>query len=468
LAPGLLAATLLLFIIITGALVTNLMRVRESFSWVQHTNDVIAVTAGIQQAVLEAESTERAFLLTGVEAYAADFDRARDSLVARFDRLRALVSDNPDQLGNVEALRSVAAIRMTQMQAAVDLGPAKLSQALDILEQTRIEPLTERIETMLTTMIRGEQAQLMQRQSQLDDETFTAALTTACLLMLAVACAAIAAFVLAHQRALSREQEADHRLQQLQAELLRVARLGTMGGMTTALAHELNQPLAAVTNYLSGSRRMLESSAHPDSHKIGSALDKAAQQALRAGAVIQRLRDFVGRGETERSAESLRAIVDDALALASVVTRDRPVDITRELDLSVDLVMVDKVQLQQVFINLIRNAFEAMREQADRRLYVGSLPAEDGMVELIITDSGPGLDPSIIERLFQPFSTTKADGMGVGLSISQTIVQAHGGLIRTEPNPSGGTVFRFTLPLAEALHERFAPSVTPHSETQPG
>jgi CHASE3 domain sensor protein len=286
LAPGLLAATLLLFIVITGALVTNLVRVRESFSWVQHTTDVIAVTAGIQQAVLEAESTERAFLLTGIEAYAADFDRSRDSLFSRFERLRALVSDNPDQLGNVEALRNVAAIRMTQMQAAVDLGPSKLPQALDILEQTRIEPLTERIETMLATMIRGEQARLMQRQSQLDDETFTAALITACLLILAVACAAIAAFVLEHQRALSREQEADHRLQQLQAELLRVARLGTMGGMTSALAHELNQPLAAVTNYLSGSRRMLESSSHPDSIKIGSALDKAAQQALRAGAVI--------------------------------------------------------------------------------------------------------------------------------------------------------------------------------------
>jgi C4-dicarboxylate-specific signal transduction histidine kinase len=468
LAPGLLAATLLLFIVITGALVNNLVRVRESFSWVQHTNDVIAAVAGIQQAVLEAESTERGFLLTGVKAYAVDFDRSRDSLVSRLDRLRALVADNPEQAAGVEALRNVATIRMTQMQAAVDLGPAKLSQALDILEQTRIEPLTERIETMLSTMIRGEQAGLMQRQSQLDGETFTAALITACLLMLAVACAAIAAFVREHQRALSREQEADHRLQQLQAELLRVARLGTMGGMTSALAHELNQPLAAVTNYLSGSRRMLESSAHPDSARIGSALDKAAQQALRAGAVIQRLRDFVGRGETERTAESLRAIIDDALALASVVTLDRPVDVTRDLDLSVDLVMVDKVQLQQVFLNLIRNAFEAMRDQTDRRLYVGSHPAGDGMVELTIADCGPGLDPSIVERIFQPFSTTKADGMGVGLSISHTIVQAHGGAIRAEPNPSGGTVFRFTLPLAEALHERLAPSVTPHKETLAG
>uniref|UniRef100_Q07NY0 histidine kinase n=1 Tax=Rhodopseudomonas palustris (strain BisA53) TaxID=316055 RepID=Q07NY0_RHOP5 len=464
LAPGLLAATLLLFIVITGALVNNLMRVRESFSWVQHTNDVIAAVAGIQQAVLEAESTERGFLLTGVAAYAQDFDRSRNSLVARLDSLRALVADNPEQVASVEALRSVAAIRMTQMQAAVDLGPAKLPQALDILEQTRIEPLTERIETMLTTMIHGEQAGLMRRQEQLDGETFTAALTTALLLMLAVACAAIAAFVREHQRALSREQEADHRLQQLQAELLRVARLGTMGGMTTALAHELNQPLAAVTNYLSGSRRMLESSAHPDSLRIGSALDKAAQQALRAGAVIQRLRDFVDRGETERTAASLRAIVDDALALASVVTLDHPVEVTRDLDPSLDLVMVDKVQLQQVFLNLIRNAFEAMREQADRRLYISSLPAEDGTVEVIIADCGPGLDPSMLDRMFQPFSTTKADGMGVGLSISQTIVQAHGGVITTEPNPGGGTAFRFTLPLAEALHQRLAPSVNPHRE----
>ena len=187
LAPGLLVATLLLFIVIASVLVSNLVRLRESFSWVQHTNDVISAVAGIQQAVLEAESNERAFLLTGVDAYAADFARTRDQLVSRFESLRALVSDNADQVGSVDALRSVAVMRMTQMQAAVDLGPAKLPQALDILEQTRIEPLTERIETMLSTMMRGEQARLMQRQSQLDSETFNAALITACLLILAVA-----------------------------------------------------------------------------------------------------------------------------------------------------------------------------------------------------------------------------------------------------------------------------------------
>ena len=457
LAPGLLVATLLLFIVIASVLVSNLVRLRESFSWVQHTNDVISAVAGIQQAVLEAESNERAFLLTGIDAYAADFGRTRDQLVSRFESLRALVSDNADQVGSVDALRSVAVMRMTQMQAAVDLGPAKLPQALDILEQTRIEPLTERIETMLSTMMRGEQARLMQRQSQLDSETFNAALITACLLILAVAGAAITAFLLEHQRALSRERESDLRLQRLQAELLRVARLGTMGGMTSALAHELNQPLAAVTNYLRGSRRMLDQSSHPDAAKIGSALDKAAQQALRAGAVIQRLRDFVGRGETERTPESLRAIVDDALALASVVTRDRPVEVTRDLDPMVDLVMVDKVQLQQVFLNLIRNAFEAMREQSERKLFVGSGPVEADMVEVVIADCGPGLDASIAERIFQPFSTTKAEGMGVGLSISQTIVQAHGGSIRTEPNPGGGTIFRFTLPLAEAMQHRHGP-----------
>ena len=206
---------------------------------------------------------------------------------------------------------------------------------------------------------------------------------------------------------------------------------------------------------------MLESSAHPDSHKIGSALDKAAQQALRAGAVIQRLRDFVGRGETERTAESLRAIVDDALALASVVTRDRPVEVTRDLDLSVDLVMVDKVQLQQVFLNLIRNAFEAMREQSDRKLYVGSVPADDGMVEVIIADSGPGLDPSIAERMFQPFSTTKADGMGVGLSISQTIVQAHGGVDQDRAESRR----RHRIPLHAAARRSVAR--TPRPQRQP-
>ena len=226
---------------------------------------------------------------------------------------------------------------------------------------------------------------------------------------------------------------------------MHVARLSTMGGMTSALAHELNQPLTAITNYMKGAIRSLRSR-EPDAEKVITALEKGAQQGLRAGAIIRRLRDFVSRGETDRQNESIRTIVEDSLALVSVVSRDRPVNVSLGLDSSHDVVHVDRVQIQQVLVNLIRNAFEAMRDQSDRELSIASSALGSGMVELVVADNGPGIDPVIAERLFQPFSTTKADGMGVGLSISQTIIQAHGGNITVEAKTDGGTIFRFSLP----------------------
>ncbi|MBB1093673.1 CHASE3 domain-containing protein [Rhodopseudomonas palustris] len=454
LAPWLLGATLLLFIVIAGALFLNLMRLRDSFSWVQHTNDVLLSISGIQQAVLEAETNERGYLLTGIDSYRETYSRKRDDLASRLDNLRSTAADNPEHAARIDELRQLIDMRTAQLGRVIELGPERLREALDILEQARTDRLTERVEASLAGLTQTEQGLLAERMSRHDQESLAAALITACLLILAVASAAIAAFLLEHQRAVSRQQEADQRLQALQAELMRVARLSTMGEMSSALAHELNQPLGAITNYVRGSRRLVDASNHPDKTRIGAALDKAAQQTLRAGEVIQRLREFVGRGETDKTIESLRAIAEDALALASVVTRDCPVDVELAIAPAVDRVLVDKVQLQQVFLNLIRNAFEAMREQPERRLTIDGSAAADGLIEVVVTDSGPGLDPQIADRMFQPFTTTKPEGMGIGLSISQTIIQAHGGSIKAEPAPGGGTLFRFTLPQAEfALSE---------------
>ncbi|WP_307705335.1 sensor histidine kinase [Rhodopseudomonas sp. B29] len=342
LAPWLLGATLLLLILIAGALSLNLLRLRDSFASVQHTNEVLQVIAGIQRVVLEAESSERGFLLTGADAYRSTYSHARGSLSGRVDQLQRLVLDNPPQINRTDELRLLTEVRMTQLDRVIELGPLHQQEALDILEQARTDRLTERIESNLSTMIKSEQALLAQRQEQHDRESLGAALITAVLLILAVGSAAIAAFQLEHQRAVARQRSADQRLQELQTELQRVARLSTMGEMASALAHELNQPLAAVTSYVQGSRRLVEASGHPEAARIAGALDKAAQQALRAGAVIRQLRDFVGRGETDKTVESLRAIAEDALALASVVSRDRPVDVELTLQGPADAVFVDK------------------------------------------------------------------------------------------------------------------------------
>jgi two-component system, LuxR family, sensor kinase FixL len=249
-------------------------------------------------------------------------------------------------------------------------------------------------------------------------------------------------------RDLSERRTAEARMQELQAELVHVSRLTAMGEMASALAHELNQPLAAISNYLRGSSRLL---ARPeaDAPRVREALEKAAAQALRAGEIIRRLREFAARGETERRVETLRAIVEEASALALVGAQEQGVRVAFQYDPDTPDVLADRVQIQQVVLNLIRNAMDAMDVSPRRELAVTVEPVEAGFARVSVSDTGPGVDPEVAAQLFTPFITTKRHGMGVGLSISRTIVEAHGGRIWTEPTPGGGATFRFTLRTAE-------------------
>jgi two-component system, LuxR family, sensor kinase FixL len=178
---------------------------------------------------------------------------------------------------------------------------------------------------------------------------------------------------------------------------------------------------------------------------LRDALDKAADQALRAGQIIRRLRDFVARGESERRVENVKKLVEEASALALVGAKDQGVRVRFQFDPAVDLVLADKVQIQQVLLNLIRNAIEAMEESPKRELTIAAKPEDDNMIAISVADTGTGIAPEMTSQLFQPFVTTKRHGMGVGLSISRTIVEAHGGQILVESNPGGGTIFRFTI-----------------------
>ncbi len=247
-------------------------------------------------------------------------------------------------------------------------------------------------------------------------------------------------------RDLTERQQTEARLQELQSELVHVSRLTAMGEMASALAHELNQPLAAISNYMKGSRRLLESNTDERVGMVRDAMDKAADQALRAGQIIRRLRDFVARGESERRVEDVKKLVEEASALALVGAKDRGVRVRFDLAPGADFVLADKVQIQQVLLNLIRNAIEAMEGCDRRELVVATSRAVDNMVKISVADTGTGISPEVAAQLFQPFVTSKAQGMGVGLSISRTIIEAHGGAIAPHPNSGGGTVFSFTLP----------------------
>jgi two-component system sensor kinase FixL len=214
--------------------------------------------------------------------------------------------------------------------------------------------------------------------------------------------------------------------------------------MASSLAHELNQPLSAIAHFLKGSKMLLERQEVPHA-RIAEAVDRAAEEALRAGQIIRRLRDFVARGDTERTVESLPKLIEEASALGLVGAKQHGVRVRFDLHKDVDLVLADKVQIQQVVLNLIRNAIDAMVDSDRRELTVTTEPAESGLARVSVGDTGPGISADVVDQLFQPFITTKRTGMGVGLSISRTIVEAHGGRIWFEENAGGGAVFRFTL-----------------------
>jgi two-component system sensor kinase FixL len=249
-------------------------------------------------------------------------------------------------------------------------------------------------------------------------------------------------------RDLSERQETQARLQELQAELVHVSRLTAMGEMASGLAHELNQPLSAIANYLRGSVRLLDKGDPADTPRLRDAMGKAAEQALRAGEVIRRLRDFVGRGDVERHVESLSKMVQEASALALVGAKELGVRVTMAFSPAADAVLADRVQIQQVVINLVRNAMDVLPTSTRRELRISTSDQGDGFAVVQVADTGPGVSDDVRERLFQPFTTTKPDGMGVGLSICRTIIEAHGGSIWVESNADGGATFAFTLPTA--------------------
>jgi PAS domain S-box-containing protein len=246
-------------------------------------------------------------------------------------------------------------------------------------------------------------------------------------------------------RDLTERQATRQRLEELQAELIHLSRFTAMGEMASTLAHELNQPLTAVVSYLNGCRRLLDGSETLQNLMISDGMERAAGQALRAGQIISRLRQFVARRESERQMENLSKLIEDASALALVGVNQTGVSFACGFESAATVVMVDKVQIQQVLLNLIRNAIEAMQETERRELTISTTTVDGDTVEVQVTDTGPGVSEAVAAHLFQPFVTTKPQGMGVGLSISRTIIESHGGRLWAEANPEGGTIFRLTL-----------------------
>jgi two-component system sensor kinase FixL len=255
-------------------------------------------------------------------------------------------------------------------------------------------------------------------------------------------------------RDVSARQLTEERLRELQAELVHVARLSAMGELASALAHELNQPLTAIINYAQATRRLADAGGGQHQAALLSLLDKTSQQAGRAGQIIHRLSQFIAKGETERTLEDINVLVQEASALALIGAAEKGIAVRRTFASNLPRVLTDKIQIHQVITNLVRNSIDAVAEVELREIVVSTRRAGTAGVEVRVADTGPGLAPEVVARLFQPFGTTKPGGIGIGLSICRSIVEAHGGKLWASANPRGGTTFHVMLPVAGANGDR--------------
>ena len=240
---------------------------------------------------------------------------------------------------------------------------------------------------------------------------------------------------------------AEARVRELETEMHHISRLSAMGEMATGLAHELNQPLTAMINFVQASRRRLLSADGAASEQVYEYMEDAVTQAARAGEIIRRLREFVKRGETERLLEDLASVVEEASAMALVDAAGKGVSAVYELAADMPAVLIDRIQIQQVVFNLVRNGVDALEHADLRHLTISASPTPEETLKVVVSDTGPDLPDEIADRIFQPFVTTKPDGMGIGLLICRSIIDAHGGRLWATLNPDGGTSFQFTLPV---------------------
>src|ERR1700676_3598634 len=246
--------------------------------------------------------------------------------------------------------------------------------------------------------------------------------------------------------------QADLRLQKLQNDLFLAARLTAATQMAAALAHEISQPLTAVVNSVNAAKRLLARGGQVNMLTALEVTDEASEQALRASEIVRSLRQLVSRGETERRLEELSSMIEEASALVLNSVTPLALRLRFEFDDKAPEVWVNRVQIQQVIVNLVRNAFEAMANQEPREVTLATKALDDAMIEIAVADIGPGIHGDIAGQLFRPFVSNKHDGMGLGLSISRSIIEAHDGQLIMEPNPGGGSIFRFTLPSCGAAH----------------
>ena len=419
----------------------NLARLKESFAWVQHTQSVLFEVAFIREGLLESASAVRGFVITGDRSDIDAHRQARAALALHLRSTIRLVADNAVELDHARALQALIVARQRLFDDAGGLTPARRQDiGAGMRDPVRSEAL-RRFNRDSTELLAAFQAAELRLLGELQG---AAAIDQANLFWLSVVAAVMALVSGVFGMLLVQRERGEHRAGLLLLELMHAQRVALMNTTSSALAHELNQPLAATANYLAALRRLAE---HPDSQttgKLSEVVAKTLLQVGRASAIVGRLRAFIDKRTTERTVEQPALLVEDAMTLLGTI--DESVRLQVHIDPDLPMVRIDRVQIQQVLVNLLRNAIEAMQIGPRRELLLRVFEPAQGTVEVCLADSGSGLSKEIASRLFEPFVTSKPSGMGVGLSICNAIVRSHGGRIWAESNAGGGSVFHFTLP----------------------
>jgi len=415
-----LLGTLVLTLSVVGTVYANVNRLHAAFEWVRHTDQVILQIVNVEKNLLAADSTTRAQVHSGIIPKEVNAGIANDSVKAQVKRLVSLVGDNPEQLRRALHLQATIADRA---KAPIDHEGAEFRR----MSAIRVEILE-----ML-----DEEGKLLQIRTASEERATTVSLIFASLLaLLALVLGGLGSIYL-----LSRERA---RRRNVELELMRIQRLNMMSLTTMALAHEINQPLAAAGNYLACSLRLANTADAIAPVKMVDFSMRAKVQVLRAGKIIKRLCGFVEKSNGERTIEDPSVIIDDAISLFGTI--DYSIKIETRIDSNLSPVFVDRIQLQQVLINLIRNSIEALDGGKRIKLILSAVAVDSKHVRFSVQDNGPGLPKKVQEDLFKPFETTKSGGLGAGLMICKAIIAAHGGYISGSSGPEGGTIISFTLP----------------------
>jgi two-component system, LuxR family, sensor kinase FixL len=346
------------------------------------------------------------------------FEIDRAALAHQFEALSKLVSDNPEQVQNLGDLRQTAEARLRQLKEIIGIGHQHLDAAVAAVRAAAPQRLTDVVREKLESFRQVEINLRRQREEKATRDLSRSVTFAIASTIIALLSGSFGLLTLQRERDRFRERA-------LQLELAHMARLNLMGETAAVLAHELNQPLTATTNYLSAARAVTEASGAPASVRITEILGRAVAQVQRAGDILRRLRGFVEKRESTKTEEDVSKLFEDAVALLGM--QSEGLILTTRTAPELAPVVIDRVEIQQVLINLMRNAVEAMMVSGSRReLDLSDTPIDGHRVQIDVKDTGPGLSSEVAERLFQPFVSTKTNGMGVGLSICRTIILRNG------------------------------------------